>query len=972
MSAIDSTISNVRNTIPRLGLELRLMRDAAWTLKTNIDELRRRSMQGSNEVNGADTAPANAASAALERLSALSTLQSRMTSARDVLSLAESWSTLSADVSSYLNDGKFSQASSRLAEAKTSLTVFERTPEYESRKNLLEGLCNNLVSGISPSLETFIKEKNVSESQLIAGILSAIGRADDFSDQWRRGRMSPWHAHWRNARPGEDSEASGTSFAQLLQIHLDSFLVLLNEERLFAPILFPQDPRKSMALFASTALLALDPSLQTRLNQAIRQDDQGAIVALVRIHAVIKDAVAAVSRIINRVERPSEQVEGDTATHNTTLSVNNQTSPAISPVNEGKQLGHPGTSPVSPIATRPRQMTHSRKMSSRQLSISHTTPNARASSISDVGDDSIAKQSATDALLSLLPEPSEWEAALLEPLIELQLRYGSMERHYIRLEREKEVLAVEAALGMAMQDAVPSTLLGPQVGKMLREDFRIAKTLAEDATARNMSLTFGLASDELVACVDDVFLTSLNRFKDKLESRSRQAVDMSRKKASGKIQGSLEGNQTSSSVEDDQWKGFEECVGLLSSLHQCEQVIEVVEKHMAEQLKDVAEMVLNGSGTLGSDALHRLCGQGTLQGACKAPLAILIRHYTDRLQAGSLVNTLESALAVEKQGRSGDVEKRYGLLTQARMSIILQLKLVQQHLADMTLAPLMSYMEDYTLLPIWEALRLPGSINEYELAMPTFSLSPTEEMSRIGEGLLDLPRLLEVWSDNADLRWAVIGLPHLSRDPVTTSSEATSSAALSPGSSKRMSFNVSSSATPTIDRRSSSHRHSASLAAIATVPANTPSANEDDNESVLQTYLSSIALSLVSHLTSLVLPSISKLTAAGCSQMAADLEYLLNILSALNVNTTAIAAIISVGSNDNQAIHLIRTLEAWKDSCKLKDADGKRVTSYLRSGQLARGTVSLTGIVGFEDDEERLFSLAGTPAFTSVARMRGW
>lgn len=975
ISAIDSTIVNVKSTIPRLGLELRLMRDAALTLKTNIDELRRRSMQGSDQVNGANASSAYAASAVLERLSALSTLQSRMTSARDVLSLAESWSTLSADVSSYLNDGKYSQASSRLAEAKTSLTVFERTPEYDSRKNLLEGLCNSLVNSVSPSLEAFIKEKNVSESQRIAGILSAIGRADDFSNQWRKGRLSTWLTQWRNARTGEDVEASGTSFAQVLQIHLDSFLVLLNEERLFAPILFPQDPRKSMAVFASTALLALDPSLQTRLKEAIRPDDQGAVVSLVRVHVVIKDAVAAVCRVINRVEGAYEQIEAEASSHNVNVSANNQTSPAISPMNEGKQLGHPVPSPASPNATRPRQMTHSRKISSRQLSVSQTTPKARASSISDVGVEAANRQSATDVLLKLLPEPSEWEAALLGPLIELQMTYASMEKHYLGFEREKEALAAEAALGMAMQDAVPSILLGPQIGKMLREDFRITKTLTEDAIARNMSLTFGLASDELVACVDGTFSTNLKRFGVKLERESGRAVDMSRKQASGRIQGSFDGDQTSSSVEDDQWKAFEESVGLLSSLHQCEQVVEQAEKHIAEQLKDVSEMVLDGSGTVRNDALLRLCGQGTPRGVCKAPLAILIRHYTDRLQAGSLVNTLESALAIDKQGRGGDAEKRHSLLTQARMSLIQQLQLVQQHLADMTLAPLMSYTEVYTLLPIWEALRLPGSVNEYELAMPTFSLSPTEEMSRIGEGLLDLPRLLEVWSDNADLRWAVRGLPHVAQDPLTDVSEAPPLAALSPGSSKRTSYHVSSSssASPSLDRRPSSHRHSASLAAIATIPANTPSAaNGDDSESVLQMYLSSIALSLVSHLISLVLPSIAKLTTAGCSQMAADLEYLLNILSALNVNSTAIAAMTSIGSGDNQAIHLIRTLEAWKDSCKLKDADGRRITGYLRSGQLARGTVSLADVAGFEDDEERLISLAGTPAFTSVTRMRGW
>jgi hypothetical protein len=89
LSVIDSTISSVNTTIPRLGLELRLMKDAALTLKANIDRLRQQALQPSVESNGnqqGSSSSKHAASAALERLSALSSLHSRMSSARDVLS----------------------------------------------------------------------------------------------------------------------------------------------------------------------------------------------------------------------------------------------------------------------------------------------------------------------------------------------------------------------------------------------------------------------------------------------------------------------------------------------------------------------------------------------------------------------------------------------------------------------------------------------------------------------------------------------------------------------------------------------------------------------------------------------------------------------------------------------------------------------------------------------------------------------
>ena len=999
LSVIDNTISEVTATMPRLGLELRLMKDAAMTLKTSIDQLKAQAMDHSGEQAGrvasaaagpssSSQASSSAATSALERLSALSTLHSRMTAARDVLSLAESWSTLSADVTSYLSEAKYVPACSRLAEAKSSLAVFERTPEYESRKQLLEGLCNSLVSTIAPSLETAIAEKDVAQAQRIASTFSAIGRDNEFGERWRKGRTRPWLAQWNSARPSEEVGPGGLgseiSFVQLLPSLLDSYLVLLNEERLFAPSLFAQDPRKSLQVFTLTALQALDPPLKKRALHSMQSHHHEALLALVSIHTAVKNAAAGIVRAIGRVE--GRNAEAPLVVPNG--AVYHYSPTAMSPRNENKAISHATPSPVSPTTARPRQSSYSQRSgSNRRLSV-NLTPNPKSSGANDAAEDmltmasSSTKQKPVDALLALLGEPAEWEEQLLEPLVELQLDYGRLERSYLTHEAEKESIASEGAVGAESSDS--RTLVGSRIGRLLREDCRIARALAEDATVRSISLTYGLASDELVACIDQLYLVNLDKFCIRLEQRSRDVVQLARTQASGKLEGARDGMHGGSSVEEDQWKAFEDSVGLLATMHHVEQSIEGVEGFLAEKLKDSGEMILSGAGGTASEAVLRLCGQST-----KAPLAILARHCSERLRSSSLAAVLENARIVAKESRTSLAAAnthRHSLLSGARQSLAKQLNAVQQHLIDMALAPLMSYMEFYTQLSIWEANRLPGSVNEYELAMPTFSLSPTEEMSRIGEGLLDLPRLLEVWSDNADLRWAVRGLPFVfqseeqqvqAQEKVGGTEQADANAPSGPSSSpllsnKRMSFHPGSS--PTLDRRTSSHRHTASLAAIATVSANPASPNgpEDgplgdggDQESVLQTYLSCIALSLLAHLTSLVLPSIATITAAGASQLVADLEYLLNILSALNVNVNPANAAHS------HSTFLIRSLEAWKDSCKLKDADGRRVINFVRSGQLARGA-ALTGIEGFQEDEDRLKSLAGTQAFDMVAKMRGW
>ena len=54
-------------------------------------------------------------------------------------------------------------------------------------------------------------------------------------------------------------------------------------------------------------------------------------------------------------------------------------------------------------------------------------------------------------------------------------------------------------------------------------------------------------------------------------------------------------------------------------------------------------------------------------------------------------------------------------------------------------------------------------------------------------------------------------------------------------------------------------------------------------EMVSSTWLASLALSLLSHLTTTVLPNIPSLSTAGAAQLAEDLGYLSQIVKALNV-----------------------------------------------------------------------------------------
>lgn len=143
-------------------------------------------------------------------------------------------------------------------------------------------------------------------------------------------------------------------------------------------------------------------------------------------------------------------------------------------------------------------------------------------------------------------------------------------------------------------------------------------------------------------------------------------------------------------------------------------------------------------------------------------------------------------------------------------------------------------------------------------------------MQRVAEGLLNLPRLFEVYADDDALSFSLQTLPHA--DPELLKAAPEPSVPDAP---------------PTHSRRHS----------ITTKPSTL------DPEIVSTAWLSSLGQSLLVHLTTEVLPRINKLNIEGAAQLASDLGYLSNVIRVINVESGE--------------------LEQWKDYVELNDEDGK-------------------------------------------------
>jgi hypothetical protein len=170
-------------------------------------------------------------------------------------------------------------------------------------------------------------------------------------------------------------------------------------------------------------------------------------------------------------------------------------------------------------------------------------------------------------------------------------------------------------------------------------------------------------------------------------------------------------------------------------------------------------------------------------------------------------------------------------------------------------------------------------------------------MQHVAEGLLNLPRLFEVYADDDVFAFSIESLPHV--DVALLESLAEPAVADPP---------------PMHMRRASTTR----------VPPNVVSSGLSP-EAIASIWLSSLGLTLLKHLMQSILSSIRSLTTAGAAQLASDLGYLGNIVSALSVES--------------------KELSRWIEVVSMDDETGKAMVFDV-------------------DDADVIFS--------SVARMRGW
>ncbi|KAJ8588614.1 hypothetical protein M405DRAFT_247009 [Rhizopogon salebrosus TDB-379] len=446
----------------------------------------------------------------------------------------------------------------------------------------------------------------------------------------------------------------------------------------------------------------------------------------------------------------------------------------------------------------------------------------------------------------------DWDQTLFQAFLDFQVEYGTLERRFLSDEL--------SFASTHTPDKNPNT----DRARLLRERAVDVFSVAEESLVRCMGFTYGYGAPGLVSALDSSLAFFIDSWTQSL------AANLS---AHSTAPADSEDDLADLDYSPQDWSNIQLVLHLLASTRAVLDRLGTFEGKLRAALVQIA--------TAFRLAQHE--GGLYTPGATKGAGLLLAQSPLNSVALHTLLSSAESQPPVP-------------LLTTTRASLASLARALQSSLQHTLLTPLHAHLSSYASLTLWAALGDPKSIRTAsDLHVPVFSLSPSDIVQRVAEGLLNLPRLFEVYADDDALGFSLHTLPDVDEAYLNGLGEQIHAHSPELGHNRRASF-VS------------------SLKPVVLSP-----------EAVAAAWLSSLGHSILSHLTSSILPKIRTLSVAGAAQLSSDLGYLSNIVRALNVE--------------------YEELDKWKEYVGMSDEEGKRMVRD---------------------------NLHGDQVLMLVAKMRGW
>lgn len=806
---VGQATDTVVKSLPRMLYDIKLITDDAQAAKRGIDQVR--AHLDSTHNNDTETA--------LSKLEQLHVVKTRMEKCCSALKEAENWSNLEAEATRVLENQDYEGAANRLENAQQSLNVFQHSPEYDRRKELLRRLQQQLEDALRPKATEALGSHDAVECFKYYKVFGKMGRADDFVDLYFEVRnpliLNKWKKKQREEYGQDDDDAHWIA-------SLDSFyktiFECLSEEYIWSASIFP-DPKPVVQAQVQSILQSLDPSIADRLASIATHQGTKALPSLVSAFVATESFGMSLERLFSKP-----------------------------PVNTASTSDHAAAS-LESLKSRTRRRSSVSQLSLVPLTLRHADTNA-------------------------------WSYVLYVPFLPFQSQYATLESRYLNeqlVDVFKDFDMSKTPIRGPLSEVLQQTTLTHVVAQIF--------ALANESLTRCMKLTHGFGAVEWIRALNGY----MNEIKRRLSNVIHKLQSQQQPRISDTVDenGSSHGDWPAFQLElrllgmcqalDAQLRSFEETI--CQKLESTRSLIQEKDQDDNPLLSPVTPSVLSFTDRPSSSSDIREHRRRSSFGGNAHNFES--RHERKRSTSSSIAeqpsqhpihNFPRSSMALLRTSRlnSHELQRVIGqvsTLNEQDSVVTVMLKDAHQAIFDLTaecqamlhkaiLGPIIRHLDTIpTLRSVWTAPEPPSRRKNVQDAtihvdMPQFSLSPNAYITRIGEKLLMLPQEFEVYADDSSLRYHIESAPFIEKSDLSAHDEEED----------------------TIDA-SEEHQQQ---------PLDNEEEEEEEGSDVIQLWTTSIARGTMARFLDEI-RKIQKTTPQGQRQLRTDIEYLVNVLSALDV-----------------------------------------------------------------------------------------
>ncbi|CAG8566907.1 3587_t:CDS:2 [Funneliformis caledonium] len=831
---LERTVEDITKSMPRIITDLQVMQNDATKLKSGVSLVK-------SQLNNVEEDTGKA----LDRLKYLDLVKTRMEASRNVLKEAENWSNLEQEASNIFASQDYQKASVRLMEAEKSLVIFQNTPEYEERRKLLTELQNQLEATVSPQLVNALNQHDIGVCQKFYQIFSQIGRNKDFCNYYYGSRKAPLVKMWQYALLTDiPPSVSGNAENPVGTGGSDPF----NNETSSTSPKSPTTPKLLQQKFQLQVPKKFVEFLQEFYDELF--------IILNQEHTwcgnVFPDTnetlMSLIENIFNSLKPPlSARLAGLVEFYNEDCLPEIIDTWIVSE-NFGRHMEKVLFNPI--------------QISSGMSSSANGSVGGKRNNVSSLTDASISGKSLSRANLIT------WGNVVFEPFSEYQHDYSEYEKNYLIMLLNNTITE---------KRKVESLDLAKVMSETIGEIFM----MAESGLNRCMTLTYGFGGIGLIEVLNFFFTTFIKEYQILLDQlRLDSGLDGSfcgRGVLSGTSAVNKGGDNSNNDyfdfdqdkLQQEDWSNFHIGLKLLATCRTTSERLSEFEEKVKNNLATVKDLIVH-------DSLNEDLEWYERRSSVTSSLEGQIKRSTFTGTQSSLLLLRQSPLnSYHLNELLTNIETKQ-ILSPSVNAVDIFIRSCQRYIFDTIFFPIARHLTNLPNMEIWNSVVEKVQNSPFNLQIPTFSLQPSEYITRIGEHLLTLPQQFEVYADDKSLEFSIKSLPYSDEKPIQEKEIYDLIEDKKKGSTVKEKGNPEEIETTsiTIVGESSTIKEEGSMLQSED--------EEISTEEITHAWITSLARGTMHAICEKVL-MIPQLSTHGTQQLLTDLGYLTNVLSTLDI-----------------------------------------------------------------------------------------